>query len=81
MVLGGTLIQHIPDSVPDCLAHEQEELRSQAGHTVAVRENTLLHDIAGIAELPVNSDHHQAEHTVGDGVVRDGVIEGIEHAR
>ncbi|MCY4607546.1 MAG: gamma-glutamyl-gamma-aminobutyrate hydrolase family protein [bacterium] len=85
VVLGGTLIQHIPDSVPDCLAHEQKGPRTRAGHTVTVRESTLLHDIVGVAELPVNSAHHQAADAVGDGVTvnavaRDGVIEGIEHA-
>ncbi len=84
VVLGGTLIQHIPDSVPDCLAHEQEGPRTRAGHTVTVKENTRLHDIVGVTELPVNSAHHQAADALGDGVAvnavaNDGVIEGIEH--
>lgn len=86
VVLGGTLIQHIPDSVPNCLAHEQPNPRDEAGHSVSVKPGTLLHDIAGVEELQVNSAHHQAARDVGDGVVinsyaPDGVIEGIEDSR
>lgn len=84
VVLGGTLIQHIPDSVPDCLAHEQPNPRTEAGHSVAITPDTLLHTIVGALEIPVNSAHHQAAATVGDGtrinaIAPDGVIEGIEY--
>ena len=34
MVLGGTLIQHIPDEVEDALAHEQPNPRDEPGHGV-----------------------------------------------
>lgn len=83
VVLGGTLIQHIPDSVPDALAHEQPNPRNEVGHTVAVRPNTLLHRIVGADEIGVNSAHHQAAAKAGPDCVinataRDGVIEGIE---
>jgi len=85
VVLGGTLIQHIPDAVPDALAHEQPNPRTEAGHTVRVLTGSLLHKIVEADELPVNSAHHQAADKVPDGVVvdavaEDGVIEGIEHA-
>ena len=60
VVLGGTLIQHIPDSVPDALAHEQPNPRHEAGHAVAVVPGTLLHRIVGSAAMAVNSSHHQA---------------------
>jgi putative glutamine amidotransferase len=84
VVLGGTLIQHIPDAVADCLAHEQPNPRTEAGHNVTVAEGSLLHRIVGTSELPVNSAHHQAADAVGDRVLvnataPDGVIEGIEH--
>ena len=36
VVLGGTLIQHIPDEIGDALAHEQQNPRDEAGHDVAV---------------------------------------------
>ena len=31
VVLGGTLIQHIPDAIPDALEHEQPNPRHEAG--------------------------------------------------
>ncbi len=31
VALGGTLIQHIPDAIPDALAHEQPNPRARAG--------------------------------------------------
>ena len=83
VLLGGTLIQHVPDAVPDALAHEQPNPRDEAGHTVAIVPGTLLHRIVGAETLSVNSAHHQAVRDVPDGVIvnataPDGVIEGIE---
>ena len=45
VVLGGTLIQHIPDSIPNALEHEQKNPRTEPGHTVKIVEGTLLHRI------------------------------------
>lgn len=86
VILGGTLIQHIPDSIPNALAHEQPNPRTEAGHTVSITIDTLLHRIIGKQEIAVNSAHHQAVATVGKDVVinavaPDGVIEGIEYAK
>ena len=83
VALGGTLIQHIPDAVPDCLPHEQPNPRTEPGHAVRIAAGTRLRDLVGAAELPVNSAHHQAALDVGAGVVvsaraPDGVIEAIE---
>lgn len=82
VALGGTLIQHIPDAVPDALEHEQTNPRHEAGHTVVITPGTVLHRIVGAAEMQVNSAHHQAIRTAGRGVVNalapDGIIEGIE---
>lgn len=83
VVLGGTLIQHIPDSVPGCLPHEQPNPRTEPGHEVAVAVDTLLHRVTGASRLPVNSAHHQAVDQVGPGILvsataPDGVIEAIE---
>ena len=83
VALGGALIQHIPDEVAEALAHEQPNPRTEPGHTVTVAPDTLLHRIVGVAEMPVNSAHHQAAKDAPDGVVinaraADGVIEGIE---
>ncbi len=83
VVLGGKLIQHIPDSIDKPLAHEQPNPRNEAGHTVKVARNTQLYRIVGVDELAVNSAHHQAAADAPKGVVinataSDGVIEGIE---
>lgn len=86
VALGGTLIQHIPDAVPDALEHEQRIPRHEAGHPVAIRSGTLLRRIVGAAEMRVNSSHHQAvlspgAHAVVNAVAPDSVIEGIEDTR
>ncbi len=85
VVLGGTLIQHIPDEVEGALAHEQKNPAHEPGHTVRFAPRTRLAEIVGVAEQPVNTSHHQAVKGVGPGVAvnataPDGVIEGIEVA-
>ncbi len=86
VILGGTLIQHIPDEVENCLAHEQTNPRTEAGHNVSVEPDTLLHKIVGTDTLAVNSAHHQAAKDASDNITinsyaPDGVIEGIEDDR
>ncbi len=83
VALGGTLIQHIPDEVPDALPHEQPGPRNRAGHGVIIKEGTLLHKIVGEIHIPVNSSHHQAVKDVPAPVIvdahaPDGIIEGFE---
>jgi putative glutamine amidotransferase len=83
VVLGGTLIQHIPDEVPGALAHEQPNPRDEPGHEVRILTGTRLAGIVDAPVLAVNSAHHQAARDVPAGVVvnalaPDGVIEGIE---
>ena len=83
VVLGASLIQHIPDTVPDALAHEQPNPRHEPGHGVDIIPGTLLHRITGVTELQVNSAHHQAVLNPGlravvDAIADDGVTEGIE---
>lgn len=84
VILGGTLIQHIPDAVENALEHEQKNPRTEAGHAVSVVPNTLLHSIVSNPLLHVNTAHHQAVGKVAPNMVvnattSDGVIEGIEH--
>ncbi len=86
VALGGTLLQHIPDSVENALEHEQTNPRDQAGHTVTLVPGTLLHRIAGRDTMQVNSAHHQAVRAPGrfaviNATAPDGVIEGIEDPR
>jgi putative glutamine amidotransferase len=86
VVLGGTLIQHIPDEIEAALAHEQPNPRTEPGHHVSVVADTLLRRIVGTDTLAVNSAHHQAVKAVPrrirvNAIAPDGVIEGIEDPR
>lgn len=86
VALGGSLIQHIPDSIPNALAHEQPNPRNEAGHEVTIVHGTLLHRIVGSETIAVNSAHHQAvdltaPECVIDALAPDGVVEGIESTR
>ena len=83
VILGGTLIQHIPDSIHGALEHEQKNPRTEAGHEVAIVKDTLLYRICGSERMNVNTAHHQAIATAAPGTIvnattSDGVIEGIE---
>ena len=85
VALGGTLIQHIPDSIPGALEHEQANPRDQPGHDIAVTPGTMLAGIVGTVRMAVNSAHHQAVAQPGgravvNAVAPDGVIEGVEDA-
>lgn len=86
VALGGSLIQHIPDEIPNCLAHEQPNPRDEPGHQVDLVPGSRLAAIAGQMRIPVNSAHHQAVKAVAPGCqvnarADDGVIEGIEDPR
>ncbi len=86
VAFGGTLIQHIPDEVPGALPHEQPNPRTEPGHEVTIAPGTLLSRIVEAPRMAVNSAHHQAVATPGEGAVvnalaPDGVVEGIEHPR
>ncbi len=83
VALGATLIQHIPDEVPNALPHEQPGPRNRAGHGAIIKEGTLLHKIVGQTHIPVNSAHHQAVRDVPAPAIinahaPDGIVEGIE---
>ena len=65
VALGGTLIQHIPDAVPDALAHEQPNPHHEPGHEVRDPAGTLLHRHRRRETMRVNSSHHQAVRAPG----------------
>jgi putative glutamine amidotransferase len=84
VILGGSLIQHIPDAIENALEHEQKHCRSLAGHAISITENSKLHKIVGSVEMHVNTSHHQAVRSVAENMRAvayspDGVIEAIEH--
>jgi len=81
VVLGGTLIQHIPDEVPKALMHQKK--RGDTFHSVKLVSQSKLAGIIGKGEIEVNSSHHQAVGRPGKGLVisakaPDGVIEALE---
>jgi putative glutamine amidotransferase len=83
VVFGGTLVQHIPDSVREALQHEQPNPRDEAGHDVVIETDSLLFEIVGKTRMEVNSAHHQAVDAVAPAFrvtarARDGVVEAIE---
>jgi putative glutamine amidotransferase len=86
VILGGSLIQHIPQAVESCLRHEQEPPKYVASHPIALVPGTLLAAVLGnAADVMVNSTHHQAVKELGRGLrvsaaAPDGVIEAIESA-
>jgi putative glutamine amidotransferase len=84
VALGGTLVQDIPDQLPQAGVHKLKGVpRWQTAHEVDVAPGTRLRAIVGRDVLAVNSFHHQAVREVGRGLrvsarSRDGVIEAIE---
>ncbi len=84
VIFGGTLIQHIPNEIKECLLHEQPNPRHEAGHTIQIVPGSQLHRLVQREVAQVNSAHHQAIKTVADHFIvnataPDGVIEGIEY--
>jgi len=74
---GGTLIQHIPDEVPNAIKH------SSGTHEVTIDRNSHLFRILKTEKIQTNSYHHQAVEKLGKGLravahTEDGVIEAIE---
>jgi putative glutamine amidotransferase len=82
--LGGTLIQDLPSQRPSDVVHEDSgNDRTNRIHSVRVFDRTRLSEIAGVAEIDVNSRHHQAVERPAEGLVvsakgPDDVIEAIE---
>jgi putative glutamine amidotransferase len=77
---GGTLHQHLPDR--SALEHRQTHDAFAPAHPVVVSPDSLLHDLAGVGALPVNSFHHQAADAIGTGLAvcaqaPDGVVEAL----
>jgi putative glutamine amidotransferase len=81
---GGTLIQDIPSQVTGALDHDPPKERWEPAHEVRILPGTRLREILGRERVAVNSIHHQAVKTPGQGLVvtayavGDDVIEGVE---
>ena len=80
---GGTLHQHLPDVVGDSISHRQRDAGSQPTHWVSLTSSSLLSQLVGCERVHVNSFHHQAVATLGEGLrvtgrASDGTVESIE---
>jgi putative glutamine amidotransferase len=78
---GGSLHHHIPLDVRGAGDHDLPE--GEARHPLLVKPGTLLEATIGAHPEPVNSSHHQAVASPGEGLrasarAADGVIEAIE---
>jgi len=83
---GGTLIQDIESELPEAIRHEQGAPRGRRSHRVRLLAESGLSKLAGGESTLVNSHHHQAIETVGEGLratawTADGLIEALEDQR
>jgi putative glutamine amidotransferase len=83
---GGTLIQDIESQMPEAIKHEQGAPRGRRSHRVRLLAGSALAELACGESALVNSHHHQAIETVGEGLratawTADGLIEALEENR
>ena len=79
--LGGTLIQHIPETKPNALNHSTG---ADLSHSIQIETDSQLFKILNKHEITVNSSHHQSVDKLGNQLriaakSEDGIIEAIEH--
>ena len=83
---GGSLVQDIEAQVEDSVKHQQGLPLDRNSHSLKLAEQGIIAKIAadsGLEKVKVNSHHHQAIRSVGEGLVAsswaaDGVVESIE---
>ena len=84
VALGGTLYRDILDEHPDAIEHTYypDWPWDHLPHLIEVQKDSLLAEILGSTEVPVNSLHHQAIREVAPELVPiayapDGIVESI----
>jgi putative glutamine amidotransferase len=80
---GGTLHQHLPDVVGTDINHRQDAPGHEATHGVTLEGDSRLSRILDTDRTSVNSFHHQAVASLGDGLTitaraDDATVEAIE---
>lgn len=85
VVLGGRLVQHIPDDSHRAYTEPDPRAGESRWHDVTVDEGSALAGFVGSGRMRTNARHHQAvpEDALGRGLVitarsDDGVVEGLE---
>ncbi len=82
VVRGGSLVQHLPDRGGG-VQHRQRTPGNQVSHPISIDADSRLATTIDAGETLVNSFHHQAIDSLGEGLVatawaEDGTIEAIE---
>ena len=82
--LGGRLYQDLESQHPTAIQHRCKEKTYAHEHTASFVEGNYLHGVLGGNEFTVNSYHHQAIKSLGEGLAvmaeaPDGIIEAIYH--
>ena len=83
VLLGGSLIQHIPDVHKSDINHEQDHPKCTPTHDIIIEDNTILSELSPKKTVKVNTTHHQAIERIAEGLTisaraPDGIIEAIE---
>ena len=86
VALGGTLYQDIPSQVTTELHHNlsfERENWTHMAHAMQIAPDSELAELLGVAEMEINSLHHQALDQLAAGLrpvawSPDGIIEAIE---
>jgi putative glutamine amidotransferase len=87
VALGGTLVQHLPDTVGHADHRRSVGSFDDADHDVRLAPGSLAARAAGETRHATKSHHHQAVDALGDGLVAsgwsvlDGLVEAIEAPR
>ncbi len=79
---GGTLLLHIPEDIPNCLPHRDNQDPSHR-HSLVIESDSLIGRVYGEGEIRVTSRHHMAVDDVAQGFrvtakCQDGVVEVME---
>jgi putative glutamine amidotransferase len=87
VALGGTLVQHLPDTVGHADHRRSVGSFDDADHDVRLAPGSLAARAARSETTPVKSHHHQGIREVGSGLAvtgraaEDGAVEAIEDPR
>lgn len=79
---GGSLIQDIPNRAGAPVRHSNPRSNGRPSHAIRIVPGSILEELAGGTNSEVNSTHHQAVDTVGQGLevvarAPDGIIEAL----
>ncbi len=82
VMLGGDLYQDIPTQCPSDVEHHETSPYDKVAHCVEIQQGTPLYEAVGVAEMGVNSYHHQGIKTLGKGLqvaakAPDGMVEAV----